>query len=403
MKILKPELAEVDGGTAVRARVVSRLGDSWLHYAVPKGEESALASDVSDAFLMGLLPVAMSVGEDVETVGPVSATLLFNLDHGLKHVLGAQVPTLKIGRVHAEGTGTFAVRGDTVATGISGRVDSSHVIAEYHLSPDVPDTLRVRQLLFFNVGSNGERNDDRARAFYSGCLQRVRLAADRVGLPQLTVDSNLADFYEKVGMNHQLTATAPSVSAALAVQARVSRYLLASGPTWARSGYGPSATMEFTDPYYLPLCRTERFDTVSVGGELKRGEKIERLVKHQFVRDFLRPCTSGLENCGRCGKCKGTLLPLEIIGVLPEFNRVFDLEKWASVREEYVAEVRRRRFGPRREMADFAEAHGYSLSVSLRARIRQRWKEVWEWLRQLKREPMVALKLKSSNVPLNRR
>ncbi len=33
MKILKPELAEHDGGTAVRARVVSRLGDSWLYYA----------------------------------------------------------------------------------------------------------------------------------------------------------------------------------------------------------------------------------------------------------------------------------------------------------------------------------------------------------------------------------
>lgn len=399
MKILKPELSEMEGKTAVRARVVSSLGEDWLYFRVPSCEAAALAPDTSDAFLMGLLPVAMALGEDVECAGPVSETLLFNISHGYAEVLKAQIPLLKNNRVHAEATNAFDIRGNTVGTGISGGLDSSHVIADFHLSPDVPETMRVRQLLFFNVGSHGDGNRDKANALFARRLHWLQQAADTVGLPLLTVDSNLSDFYDSVKMNHALTTTARNVAAAMSVQARISRYLLASGPTWTRTALAPSTMMEDTDPFSLPLCRTERFDAISVGGELSRGEKLERVVKYEFVRDFLRPCYRDGENCGRCSKCRNVQLGLEILGVLPEFNRVFDLDKWQKTREPYIALVRRSNMGSHPGWVRFAADRNYSLSVSLRARVKQRLHEIDDSMpdsvRRFWRNAMIGMRMRS--------
>lgn len=381
MHISKPELHNHEGSTSVRARVTSSLGQEWVRFTVPADQADALAYDTADQFMIGLLPVAMALGEDMEISAPVSKTLLFNMNHGYLRLLEAMIPTLNNIQIIAEGTDVYTTEGATVATGMSGGVDSSHTITQYFFADDVPDSMRVSQLLFFNVGSNGERDQQKTHALFLARQQHLKRMAERVGLPLLPVDSNLADQFNAVGINYESTVTLRNVSAALAVQSRVRRYLAASGPTWANSSYGAFheslKTMEKTDPFSLPLVRTERFDAFSVGGELSRGEKIEVIANQEFVQEFIMPCVRPEPNCGICNKCVSTQLPLEIIGKLDKYDRVFDLSVYRKVRDSYLARINLARNNPGLlEMAQFAADRNYSLRPRRTAYVRQIYKEL---------------------------
>src|SRR5690606_24995940 len=79
-------------------------------------------------------------------------------------------------------------RGDAVAAGFSGGIDSWAMVAEY-FSESTPHELRLTHLLFNNVGSHAGGAETLWRERYD----RLVPITEALGLPFLPVNSNLAE------------------------------------------------------------------------------------------------------------------------------------------------------------------------------------------------------------------
>ncbi len=94
------------------------------------------------------------------------------------------------------------------------------------------------------------------------------------------------------------------------------RVLIATDGEWATQvDYGPTRMVD-------TLLSSEELEIVDWGGALDRFARLELISGHPLVRRTLRTCwknTDGAWNCCRCRKCTGTMVGLEILGVLPEF------------------------------------------------------------------------------------
>jgi len=96
----------------------------------------------------------------------------------------------------------------------------------------------------------------------------------------------------------------------------------------------------YVDPILLPLLSTERMTILSALPASSRGEKTAIVAKSQLARDLLDVCsparreTKGklIYNCSRCKKCVRTLATLEALGVLDNFDRVFQVDLYKANR-----------------------------------------------------------------------
>jgi hypothetical protein len=58
------------------------------------------------------------------------------------------------------------------------------------------------------------------------------------------------------------------------------------------------------------------------GAAYSRFGKLRAMQDWSFIRPLLRSCwthPNGLQNCGRCNKCRRTMMILDALGVLPDF------------------------------------------------------------------------------------
>ncbi len=69
-------------------------------------------------------------------------------------------------------------------------------------------------------------------------------------------------------------------------------------------------------PLSDPLWSNEAVEIVHDGAGVRRIEKLARIIGRQAAVDNLRVCASDMNvNCGRCGKCLQTMIPLKLMGV----------------------------------------------------------------------------------------
>src|SRR5258708_7956337 len=95
--IIGPPKIRHDAGRAILmadVRFNSQSGQLW--YAVEGKYDSLLVSTRLDGFLVGLLPLAMKLGEDIKLEAPVSEKLYYNLANYYQHILSKQIPSLKM-------------------------------------------------------------------------------------------------------------------------------------------------------------------------------------------------------------------------------------------------------------------------------------------------------------------
>ena len=86
---------------------------------------------------------------------------------------------------------------------------------------------------------------------------------------------------------------------------------------------------EYAESYYPHLISTERFELVIDGCQYTRAEKTEKISDWDFAKRHLNVCVTPDKdghNCSHCNKCMWTLIPLEAMGKLDEFKKVFDID-----------------------------------------------------------------------------
>jgi len=349
------------GGRCLWQCAVTRDGGTdplWFSVEERFGD---LLSASSEAAAVGLLVPAMARGGTLRLRGPIDERLLFHLRGPLQHLLILQLPWLRRIRVEAAGESRRAELAGGVATGFSGGVDSFSVVCDHFVNAVVP-SFRITHLLFNHVGAHGKGG----WGLFRKRLLRIGPVAERLDLPLVEVDSNLADFHGSP-LIHQRNHSVRNAAVAHLLSNGIGRFFYASSYRYEDTRVGESSDSAFTDPLLLPMLSTPATDLLAAGGERTRVEKTLQVAELAEARESLDVCVDPnyegtVRNCSACWKCLRTMATLEIAGLLPQFGRVFDLGVYSRHRGEFLAGLPESRDPLLREVADFARERGFPLS-----------------------------------------
>lgn len=354
MNIGRPILEEQGEDVVYQVAIHSCAGEQTLWYRLSR-IFAPLVSDRSDAALVAMLIPAMAWGEDIHIDGSVSERLCYQLTQGYQAVLCTLLPELSPVQIRSTEMTTGGERAPGVVTGFSAGIDSFCVLANHHYGAVLPG-FRLTHLLFNNVGSHGA--GAAGRTLFRDRAASVRVAAERVGLPLIEVDSNLGEFYES--FSFRSTHTPRNTSVALLLQNGIGTFLYASAYPYQQAGVRAYDGMEASDSITLPLLSTDHLLALSTGGQYSRVEKTLDVAELMDAHETLDVCVQGEKagNCSACKKCLRTLLTLEIAGCLEQFSPVFDLDIYNEGRRAFIPEVLDSEDPLLREIVAFARERG---------------------------------------------
>ena len=324
-------LDDQDGSCELSARVSqSKLapGEERLWYRVP----AALRPRELDAspFLAGLLVPCVWLGEPLTIDGPVSTHLLTNAERA-KEVYRSWYPQLADVEVRAEAhelgapaaaaeAGCFFTRGVdswySVLNGIAGA---------RRLDPPITTLLYSPSSDFFAGGPS----ESQAQELRAASTALVREAAEQVGCPLVTIDSNLRALVEPHRSWGYIHA-ALLASMGLALGSHLGRVHIAGSLRM------DSLVPQGSHPDMDLLWSTERTEIVHDGAEVTRTEKVRFLASHPVALERLKVCInlSPSANCGKCPKCVRTMLGLRLAGALdsgPAFDAPLSARRVARI------------------------------------------------------------------------
>jgi hypothetical protein len=292
------------GELSFTARVGESEGRLWFR------GETVPAVPAADPALATILMPAMTRGGDlrIDDVLPLSARLLRNqaewqaVQRSWSKQWPFGLPPLQEVEVRAASRPAEVSAQGRVATFFSGGVDSWAALLD---NPDVTDLVFARGLDLVPGWPQHETLGDEVEA-------RLREAADELGLPLHVVDTNVRSFSDPL---LRWETYAPSVLGAIALlfAPLFERVLIATDLEHDRQI--PLGASRLVDH----LWSTEGLEVADWGGRVSRTERLAQIADHPLVQGTLRVCwenRDGAYNCGRCGKCLLTMIPLEATGAL---------------------------------------------------------------------------------------
>lgn len=309
-----------------------------LWYKFPLKYQSYLVTERSDAFLIGLLFLALKTGNDIKINGTLSSRLYYTINHYLIDALCLANPQFKKIKIIAESLDNRNLNGKNKAgTGLSCGIDS---FATYFDHKEEKEPYRVDYFTFFNVGSHGDFGGDDSRTMFWNRFSRSREFSKREDKELISVDSNLSEILR---MNFQQTNTLRTVSCVLHFQKLFRVYYLASKNRFDYFKLHTYDTQDY-DSLILNMLSTESTDFFSAVQNLNRIERTEFVSGFPETYDFLDVCTdlkneSPKINCTRCEKCLRTALTLDLLGTLEKYDNVFSLEIYYKLKSNYIGKV----------------------------------------------------------------
>jgi hypothetical protein len=361
MIVSAPEITRTTQGVrySVRVRETRQSLPAMLWFEIPDQFGDYL-SDKADAAMLGLLVPAMAAGEPLHLEGRVSKRLLGNLRKDYQELLLKVLPCLQLIPITAQETTEEAYpEAREVITGYSGGLDCFTTL----LRPRTEAEPAISTLVHTNVGSHGKGQT--GKKVFAQRLARAKRASERLGLPLIPVDSNLAEFYDRK-TDFVATTSARHASAVLTLQRGLEAYEYSS--TYHRQKQSFEHTMDLSriDELALPLLATESFRVVPSGSQYQRVEKLliaaQQPVTYGMLDICMKPWNAGDGiNCSDCTKCLRVQLALDVIGKLDCYAEVFDLRKHRRLRDLQIAELLRDDQEIGVEFMDFMLARGFKI------------------------------------------
>lgn len=317
------------------------LPDKLSHFVRSTEIKSFFPPNNLDWAVVGLIYVAMAIGQDIHVKGALSEEIFYTLSRDFQDFLIVFAPSLKKIKIHCDKfSRPKTVMGGRVGTGFSAGVDSLFAVAS-HSTVDTPPSFRVTDLFVFGVGGMGSRE------LFEGFHERVQGFATSNDLQATSTWSNLPFFYFDIfkgapDAGYEKTNSFRNASAALVFDQTVDRYLIASS-------YKPSAikvqktyNSAYIEPVILPMLSNANLSLISANAGVSRVDKTVVLGDWDQAAKILDVCieqsrdkfTGGRVNCSRCGKCFRTLVTLDILGKLDRFDQVFDIAYYKEHRAE---------------------------------------------------------------------
>lgn len=252
IRISKPIVREVDR----KVFLVSYMSDNKRKTEVnPNGEEvfyattkdygQYLTNESSDCFVVGILLMAIKLGQDIEC-DTISEKLYYNLVHTVIPIL-AQIYGGKEIKIHCKHLSNQNYQAKAVATGCSLGVDSFSTIID-HIGTDCSPSYRLTHFTYFNVGAHGDKNLDKVKESYDNDFKLVDAYAETKKIPVVAVESNISKLYE--GFDFNQCALIRNMSVVLSMQKLFRRYIYASSFHIRDTSFS-NKDMHYQSPFYF--------------------------------------------------------------------------------------------------------------------------------------------------------
>lgn len=357
MFISRPEFSESDNVTTVSVKVSSGDHDRHLWFSVDS-RFSSLISPASDAFLIALFIPAMAEGETIEFESPASSRLLSNLNGVIQDLVIRVIPWLE--RINVSGAaGDSQAMQPGVAAGFSGGIDSFSFIKD-NLFNGASQRDRVTHLLFNNVGSHTAGKE----ALFEKRFKRLEPLIRDWGLPFVSINSNMDQFYTKPGLNFLQTHTFRNAAVGHLLKKGIGTFHYASSYDYSDLSVRQDTDIGLVDPLILPLLSNPQMDLVAAGWNLSRIEKTCQVSEFEASYRYLDVCGNpfykgSYTNCSECEKCLRTMATLDLAGALYRYSEVFDLDSYRERKNRYLYIIRFSEDPLHIGICEFAKKQGY--------------------------------------------
>ena len=382
MKINKLTKEQKDGRVFVSSKIEGKNINEKIFFSVSEEYGQYLVDEVDDSFICALMLPALVEGEDIECTN-VSESIRYHFDtimHLFGKVFGYAPIKLKSANVIKPDFHPTAV-----CTGFSGGVDSFATYI-HHTSQDCPDSFKLSQLCLFNVGAYG--NDYvNTYTYFNEDINRALAFAGAVGLPLIDLDSNMSSIYTHKDIYHFSLRLIVCLSAGILALGKLFKtYIIPSSGTVEGTHFS-----RWDQGYYenilAQLFSTETTQIFIGEANLNRVEKTKLFANYPIVEQHLYVCAADIQNeklgkhyvkgdypnCGDCFKCVRTLLALDFLGILDNYAKRFDLNKYRLHRDEYIYEVFRdyREDIFKNELRDLILSTGYQPPEDMKRRLKK--------------------------------
>lgn len=358
IKISHPRIEERDSRTYLVAPIHDEGMPSFteLWFSVEKEYAAYLCTEYSDAFLLLALPIALASGQDIEVEGGISRKLLFNINNTIAPLFKEILMAPREISITATPEDKVLYHASGVGCGCSLGVDSMTAFLK-HFNPDTPSDYRVTHLALFNCGQLGDYELEAAERNLYKAVEKIQPFADEVGLPIVTINSNLNYYYKDWNVSLLATFVIRTCACALALQKLFGKYLYASSYS-VRNICWSNYDASHMEAAYVPLFSAVNTEIILPAPMLTRMGKTDFIRRSPLTQRYLDVCWADqfanrpfrkrlyLEgkttlNCGWCDKCMRTLLSLEILqdGDLSMYGGIFNLEQYRKHRNSFIFRI----------------------------------------------------------------
>ncbi len=332
MRISRPEISVVNGEMVVSAQVsfdqplLNKPDRLW--FSVPE-KFASFISQRSDAFAVGMLALAMHIGEDLTIEGELSPRLLRGMAEYQQafHFWFPQMSVIKNDASCLSKIDPLLAGKETISL-FSGGVDLTYTLMQ-HLPGKRPiQDFQIKYGLFihgFDIPLQNQPSFENA----FNTLSR-ELAVLDIGL--IPLRSNLRYFTSGL-IPWSIAHGSAHIAAGLTLDRQCSHLLVPA--SHFVDDFKPWGSSPLVDHW----LSTEFIEVIHHGINASRMDKIQAISAWQPAQSFLRVCINekgrdGVQNCTRCEKCMRTMAMLELFGTLEKFKTfpryfgVWDIARW---------------------------------------------------------------------------
>jgi hypothetical protein len=340
-----------------------RLGEhsQTLTWRVPATWRDAVTAH-ADPFVIGLAFPMMQAGHDVEVLGPVSPSLLANLERFMD-VWHLWSPTrYRRVRIWSHEEQEAPPSDEAFAIPFSAGVDSCYTALSHARDLRGRNNRRIG-LGVTMFGFDIQSNQSNARPMYDALRRGAAEMLGSLGIPHVEIESDFRSLDTLWLHSHS-----SQLASGLALFGRgFSGAMIPNSLPVNQLG-----TLWGSHPLTDPMFSSNAFTIVDDGGAVPRWAKIEAIAPWPEAMRHLRVCfgvDGSIGNCGKCEKCIRTAIGFKIVDAPPAAGLPAELNLSAGKqREPWARAVRRVLSRSRREQLSKRFRRQF---IPLRDRVRQ--------------------------------
>lgn len=336
----KPCIENKDGVTYLLCKVKLDNIEKEIFFSVEEEYADFLCYERGDAYLIGLLNLAMRERCDIHSEAPLTAELVHQLETELIPTLTKYSKVLYSPKITGTLDSTPMLSAGKVATGCSCGIDSLHAIKK--LTDTRGGKYKPDYLVINNVGAYTSSGETSARR-YEDNVANAKEFAKLYGAPLIVTNSNFA---EAIPQDHLRTHLYSSCFAIYILRKLWNRYYYASTGCDMEPYFGLTDNELYDAAKYdlvaLPAFSISQLRICNESPHASRFEKTQYLADDELAQRYLNVCLrQGKGNCGLCPKCTRTLWALDALGKLDDFTDVFPIHQYRKIRSYYLRELYR--------------------------------------------------------------